>query len=94
MRRDLGMAQHRFHPFIAAACRHVDAGDPGMGEGAADEGRVQHARQLDVVDETPGAAQQRRILEPLDRPADQRGAQLFRPCWVTHAFERGEGSPR
>ena len=83
MRRDLGMAQHRFHPRHRRRRRHVDACDFGMGEGAADEARVQHPRQIDIVHEPPGAAQQRRILKPLDRLADQGAAQLCRPRSVT-----------
>ena len=42
----------------------VDAGNPGMGQRAAQERRVQGFGQMDVVDEARPPAQQRRILDP------------------------------
>jgi hypothetical protein len=40
-----------------------------VGVRAADERRVQHAREHDIVDEAPPAAQQPRVLDPLDARA-------------------------
>ena len=50
--------------------RGVDTPDPGMGVGAAHEGRVQQPRQRDVVDEAALSGQQRRILEARDPRAE------------------------
>jgi hypothetical protein len=43
----------------------VDAADEGVGVRAPRESGVQQSREMNVVDETPGAAQERGILEPL-----------------------------
>ncbi len=48
----------------------IDAGDHTVGDGAADELRVEHARQLQVVDETAASGQQPGILPARRRPAD------------------------
>ena len=91
MRGELGMAQHRLHPRHRRRRRGVDACDFGMGEGAADEARVQHPRQMDVVDEPPGAAQQRRVLKPLDLACRSARRSALPPPLGHHALERGEG---
>ena len=46
--------------------RRVDRDDPRVGERAAQHGAVQHARQLDVVDEVAVAADQPRVLLALE----------------------------
>ena len=53
----------------------IDCPDQGMGVLAADERRVQHARQMDVIDKAGATAQQRPVLvtrharaEPARRP--------------------------
>ena len=83
MRGEVGMGQHRRHARHGLCRLRVDAGDFGMRERAPDEAGVQHSGQVDVVDEAPCAAQQRRVLEPRDRLADQRAGQLPRPRSVT-----------
>ncbi len=44
----------------------VDAAQQAVGDGTAHEGGVEHAGYGDIVDETPGAAQQLVILQPQD----------------------------
>ena len=49
---------------MGARPRGVDGVDPGVGMGAADECRLDHAGQVDIVGEGARAAQQRRVFEP------------------------------
>ena len=49
----------------------VDAANPGMRLAAPDEHGMQQAREVQVVDEPPPAAQQRRVLDPGDRLAER-----------------------
>ena len=61
------------HAFALARRRHVDAPDAGMRDLAAQECRVQHAGQLDVVDEQRLAGEQAAVLVALDRGAEIAG---------------------
>ena len=60
-------------PGARRAALRVDAADQRMRVRAAHEGRVQHAGKLQIVDEAAAALQQRQVLDPLDRLADDRG---------------------
>ena len=44
--------------------RRVDRADAGMGMGAAHEGRMQHARQLHIIDETRPPGEQSGVFDP------------------------------
>ena len=72
------------------AIRSRDAHDASGGHGAAHEAHVVHRRQ--IAGEASNASDQRRILEPPDRPPDPRGAcsraRLFRVSG--HAAERSK----
>ena len=48
----------------------IDFAEPGVRVGAAHEGRVQHAGDLDVVDEASFAAQQRGVFLAFDGGAE------------------------
>ena len=52
--------------------RGVDRDDPGVGVRAAQDGRVQRAGALEVVDEAAAAREQRHVLLPGQRAADHR----------------------
>ena len=49
----------------------IDAREARLGVGAAEHGRVQHVRQVNVIDEARAPGKQPCILAPLDRLADQ-----------------------
>ena len=49
----------------------IDAGEAGLGVGAAQHRRVGHVGQADVVDEAGAPGEQPRVLAPRDRLADQ-----------------------
>jgi hypothetical protein len=68
-RAQVAIGEHRVHPGQAARRRRVDAAQQRMRDRAAHEGRVQHPRQRDIVDEAARAAQQRCVFEAPDRPA-------------------------
>ena len=70
MGTEIGAGIDRMHPLQPRRGGTIDALDPGMRVGAADEGRVQHAGDADVVDELPASAQQRRVLDPADPLSD------------------------
>ena len=57
----------------------VDTPDAGMRLGRADERRLQHARQLDVVGEHRAPGQKRRVLHPFDPGAHRLGTHGLRP---------------
>jgi hypothetical protein len=63
---------------------------PGMGDGAADEGHVLHAREADVGDELPFAAQESVVLlapdrgpDPLRNPTHPGASPAFYHCHCT-----------
>jgi hypothetical protein len=87
--RHVGGRQHRMDARHRQRRRHVDRADTRMRMRAAHETRLQHARQLDVVDETRTSGQQRGIFDPrhscteLLRPHERTPATLFSnatPC--------------
>ena len=67
-------------PGKARAARRVDAADARVRVRAAHEGRVQHAGQLDVVDEAAAAGEQRGSSRRATRRAEVRHSRSARPC--------------
>src|SRR5271165_7248227 len=66
---------------VLARGARIDAADAGMRVRTAHEGRLQHARKIQVVDEPAGACEQRTVLDPPDRFADiGRLVHVFPPC--------------
>jgi hypothetical protein len=59
------------HAVQRARCRCIDGTDARMGNGAAQNGRVKHEGQFDVVDVASLASEQRRILDALDARPEQ-----------------------
>ena len=58
------------HPSYGKRGGGVDGGDEAVRDGAAQDGRMQHALALQIADELAAAAQKAQILDPLDRAAD------------------------
>ena len=67
---DVGSGKNRSDARCLLGSFGVDRPNSGMGMGTADEADVQHARQLDVVDEAAVAAEQALELPPRKRCAD------------------------
>ena len=65
------VGNHRVHAGERERGARIDAREARLGVGAAEHRRVQHARQVDVVDEARPPGEQTRILAPLDRLPDQ-----------------------
>ena len=59
--------------------RHVDRADPGVRHVAAQERRMHHAGQLNVVDEQRLAAQQPRVFVAANGSAESAGAHADDP---------------
>jgi hypothetical protein len=79
-----GKRQYGVHAGKRRRRRLLDAAHAGMRMRAAHEGRVQHAGQMDVVDELALAAQQRRILLARSRGAE--AVRVHRPAsWMRFA---------
>ena len=75
-RPQIGIGQHRPNAGQGPRLVDVHALQQPVGDRAADEGRVQQVRQVDVVDEPSGAAQQLCILQARDRSAHESRSQL------------------
>ena len=75
MRQQVRAGEDRMHAGQRSRSRLVDAPDRGMRVRAAHEGRLQHARQPEVVDEAALALEQRLVFEPGDRAADDPHAR-------------------
>ena len=72
-----GAAQHIDHAWQRGRAREIDRPDARMGERAAHERRMQHARQLEVGDELSASRQQAPILAARDGAADKgRGLRI------------------
>ena len=68
----------RHHPGEGLGGRGVDRVDPGVGDRAAQDRHVQHARQVDVVDVVAPALEEAVVLLALDAPAQPAlGRVLF-----------------
>ena len=74
--REVGSGEHRRHSRNAGCLGGINSSNPGMGMGAAQHQRVQHTRQLQVVNVGTGACQQPLVLKPYQRLACIRH---FRP---------------
>ena len=66
----VGEGDYRMHAGYGERSAFVDIAEPGVRVGAAHEGRVQHAGDLDVVDEAAFAAQQRGVFLAFDGGAE------------------------
>ena len=78
--RDVGEVGGREHGHDTrgrAGCGRVDATDTSVREGTADERRVQHARELDIVDEVAATSEEPGVLDALDSCADESFHQAF-----------------
>ncbi len=67
-----GRDRHQ-HPGMGASGIEIGAPDASVGELAANEGRLDHARQSHVGDVRRPPGQQTVVLEPLDPLAEQAG---------------------
>jgi hypothetical protein len=70
VRHEVRERQHRLHAGRLPRRAGVDAVDQRVRMRAPHERRVQRAGELQVVDEPPAALQQRQVLDPLERLAD------------------------
>ena len=73
---DVGRRDHGVHARACTRCSRVDRNDAAMGNGAAQDHRMELAGARDIVDILALAAQEPQILDPLERAADEgvRGA--------------------
>ena len=65
----------------ATVVREIDRTDTAVGDGAAQDRRIQHIAAREIVDIFPASAQKTQILEPFDRAANERvdGSHLRSP---------------
>ena len=63
------------HAGDSVRCGRIDAANPAMGDGAAQDRRMQHALALDVVNERAGTGDETQIFRPPDRLTDERPRQ-------------------
>ncbi len=68
--RQVGMREDGVNARQGARGGCVDAPDARMRERASHEGGLQHAGQVQVIDEAPFALEERRVLQPRDPAAD------------------------
>jgi hypothetical protein len=69
---DIPGRDHAMHAWQGARGRNGDRADAAMGDGAAQDRRVQHVLAREIVDILSASAQKAQILEPFDRAADER----------------------
>ena len=69
---DILGGEHAMHAGERARGGDVDRAQAAVGDGAAQDRGVQHVLAHDVVDILPAPAQEARILQALDRAADER----------------------
>ncbi len=69
---DILGGDHAVHAGQGAGGGIVDRADAAVRDGAAQECRVQHVLAREIVDILPAAAEEAKILEALDRAADER----------------------
>ena len=63
------------HAVYARQCQrrgHIEGADAAMGDGTAQDCRVQQALAAEIVDVLPAPAQKAQVLDPFDRTADER----------------------
>ena len=103
-RPQIRIGQHRVHAGSARAAAASMRAQPRMRHRAAHEGRMEHVREVDVVDEAPGAAQQPHDLRGAARCAREspvledclRSLRHLRPCVARSRRETdsGDHAPR
>ena len=69
---DILRGEHAMHAGKRAGGGNVDRADAAMGDGAAQERRVQHVLACEIVDILPAATEKAEIFEAFDRAADER----------------------
>ena len=72
---------HAMHARQCTRARNLDRTDTTVGDGAAQDRRIQHIAAREIVDIFPASAQKTQILEPFDRAANERvdGSHLRSP---------------
>ena len=73
---DVGAGEHGMHARLPERRRRVDGEQPGVRHRAAQDLGVEHAGQLDVVDEARGTGEQRQVLAARDGLPDELGLAL------------------
>ena len=68
---DVGAGPHRMNPRHRQRGRGIDGPDLRVGVRRADDPHVELAGEVDVAGEAPPPGDQRRILDPRERPAEQ-----------------------
>ena len=101
--RQVPSGQHGFHARERPGFRWVDAGDPGVGMGTAEQFGVQHARKEQVVGEPRGTGDLGRRVDLADRfaddskrctgPPDRRRFFDRRLFTGAHTWSRGPARP-
>ncbi len=78
---EVGAAEHIGDAGRRGSAGQIDRADARVGDRAAHEGRVQHARQREIGDELPATGQQAMILAARDRTADEGGLAGIVHAW-------------
>ena len=84
------MVSTAWTPGMAQGRARIDRPDARMGMRAAHERRVQHARQLDVVDEARAAGEQGRIFDPRHAGAELPRAHVYAAPYMPAARAGGQ----
>jgi hypothetical protein len=69
-RADLRCGDDSAHAGDSVRCGRIDAANPAMGDGAAQDRRMQHGLAPEIAYKFAAAAQKAKVLDPLDRTAD------------------------
>ncbi len=86
---DVGRGPDRDHARQGARGRGIDRHDPAVGMVGANDAHMKLVRKGDVAGETSGPSDQRRVLQPLDRPPDPFPvAGRHRPALILAAAAR------
>src|SRR5437867_142653 len=68
--RDIAPREHGHHTRYGESLGGIDGRDSGVRVGTAQDGRVQHVRQLDVIDKRRLAGEEPHVFPTPDRRAD------------------------
>ena len=68
---DVGVGPNRVHPLHRQRGGGIDGPDLRVGVRRADDPHVDLAREIDIAGEAPAPGDQRRILDPRERPAEE-----------------------
>ena len=85
----VGAGDDRLHLGVGQRGGRVDADDPGMGDGRAQDREVQHPGQLDVVDVAAHPADEARVLLAEHPAVPDRRLVVVDPLEVLAGFGRG-----